>query len=330
MSNQLRDLLSAWYPRRDEDWVLGTVYQTAGSAYRKAGAFMLIDHIGQQYGVLSGDCLDSDIVRNASKVLHSGEPLLLKYDGSDEDDLSFQLGIGCGGTAHIMLQPLSGRDDLGLAAVHHALQRREGGLYRQRIGGHQAHFEAGDQSRLTRAVVEARTDGDWLLTPVMPPPHLLIVGGGIDAQPVVELTAQLGWEISLADPRPANARRERFPSVGGILRELGGRLIGYLRVQRVDAVIIMSHNVDIDAEALNCCEQVELSYVALLGPRHRYHQVLELAGLTGQSLRHTISAPAGLDIGGQLPESIALSILAECHAVLYEAQSMPSLRLAAV
>ncbi len=330
MSNQLKDLLAAWYPRRDEDWVLGTVYKTEGSAYRKAGAFMLIDQLGQQFGLLSGGCLESDIVRNARKVLHSGNPLLLEYDGSDEDDWSFQLGIGCGGKVYIMLQPLLASDDLGLSGMYQSLQRRQGGVYRQRIGGREAGFTLDVDVQSARAVIETRADGDWLLTPVLPQPHLLVIGGGVDAQPVVQLAALMGWDVSLADPRPANARAEHFPAADQILRELGDGLISYMREQRVDAVIIMSHNVDIDAEALNCCQQVDLAYVALLGPRHRYHQVVEQAGLAGQSLRCTVSAPAGLDIGGQLPESIALSILSECHAVLHQVQDLPSLRLAAV
>ncbi len=330
MSHQLRDLLAAWYPRRDEDWVLGTVYKTEGSAYRKAGAFMLIDSLGQPYGMLSGGCLESDIVRNARRVLHSGEALLLRYDGSDEDDISFQLGIGCGGTVHIMLQPLLASDDLALSALHLSLQRREGGVYRQRIGGRETQFEPHVNQRTTRSVIEVRADGEWLSTPVTPPPHLLVVGGGIDVQPVVELAVVLGWDVSLADPRPANARPERFPSVGTTLRELGSPLVDYMSDASVDAVIIMSHNVELDAEALKCCQQVDLAYVALLGPRHRYRQVVEHSGLTDKALRTTVSAPAGLDIGGQLPESIALSMLAECHAVLHDTRAMPSLTLAAV
>ena len=250
MSHQIRDLLAAWYPRRDENWVLGTVYKTKGSAYRKAGAFMLIDGFGQPYGMLSGGCLESDIVRNARRVLHGGQPLLLRYDGSDEDDLSFQLGIGCGGTVHIMLQPLLPGDDLALSGLYESLQRREGGVYRQRIGGREALFEPGADRRITGSLIEVQADGEWLSTSVKPPPHLLVVGGGIDAQPVVELAVVLGWDVSLADPRPANARPERFPSVGTTLRELGSPLVDYLRDESVDAVIIMSHNVELDAEAL--------------------------------------------------------------------------------
>ena len=89
------------------------------------------------------------------------------------------------------------------------------------------------------------------------------------------------------------------------------------------------NNIDIGADGLQCCQGTGLEYVALLGPRHRYQQVLERAGLGEQQLTCPVSAPAGLDIGGQLPESIALSILAECHAVLNLRKSLPALRLAA-
>ena len=44
MSNQLSALLNEWHKAKDDtEWVLGTVYKTEGSAYRKAGAMMLIN-----------------------------------------------------------------------------------------------------------------------------------------------------------------------------------------------------------------------------------------------------------------------------------------------
>src|SRR5690606_40945639 len=49
----------------------------------------------------------------------------------------------------------------------------------------------------------------WLCTGVAPPPHLLIVGGGIDARPLATIGHQLGWHISVWDPRPANRSEER-------------------------------------------------------------------------------------------------------------------------
>jgi len=70
----------------------------------------------------------------------------------------------------------------------------------------------------------------------------------------------------------------------------------------------------------------------LLGPENRRQQVVAQAkiqaNITGKcedmSLPFIFAGPSGLDIGGTLPESIALSILSECHASLYgkKAQSM--------
>jgi len=330
MSNQLIALLDAWQKgRNDTDWVLGTVYKTEGSAYRKAGAMMLINGFGQQFGLLSGGCLEADIVRNARKVMQTRQALLLKYDATDEDDWSFQLGIGCGGKIYIMLQPLSQENDLGLGDMAAALDSRNGGVYHQHIGNASAYFETRDNAGTERSIIDHRADGEWLVTPINPEPHLLIVGGGIDARPVVSIAAELGWRITLVDPRPANARAAYFPNADRVLHKLDGSLSQYIQTERVQAAVIMSHNIDIDANGLQCCQGTSLEYVALLGPRHRYQQVLERAGLGEQQLTCPVCAPAGLDIGGQLPESIALSILAECHAVLNLSKSLPALRLAA-
>jgi len=329
MSNHLNALLDAWRQGRDDtDWVLGTVYRTEGSAYRKAGALMLIDGYGRQFGLLSGGCLEADIQRHASRVMQTGQVAMLAYDGSDEDDWSYQLGIGCGGKVCIMLQPVRPDADLGLGAMAAALARRQGGRYHQKIGAAEAWFETCAVDRGSRSFVEPRDDGDWLVSPICPEPHLLVVGGGIDARPVVEIADRLGWRVTLADPRASHARADGFRAADCILRELGDGLRRYIREQKVDLAVVMTHNLDLDAEALRSCRNTGLAQVAVLGPRHRYRRVLALAGLDEAALGCPVSAPAGLDIGGQLPESIALSILAECHASLYHGRQLPALRLA--
>ncbi|WP_207062685.1 XdhC family protein [Motiliproteus sp. SC1-56] len=326
MSNQLADLLAAWQAAEsDTQWVLGTVYRTEGSAYRKAGAMMLINDRGQQYGLLSGGCLESDIVRNARRVMLSGRPLILTYDGSDEDDLAFQLGIGCGGTVHLMLQPLTAENNLALDAVAAALHRREPGTYYQEIGGSGARFEPGE----IRPFEHSRIEAGWLVTPIRPGPHLLVLGGGIDARPLVQIAKALGWRVTLADPRPANARPEHFPGADRVLRETGPALARYAAASRVDAAVLMSHNLDLDAEGLAQLHGAGPRHIALLGPRHRFERVLARAALLESDLGCSVSGPAGLDIGGQLPESIALSILAECHRELYIRSAQAPLQVAA-
>ena len=72
MNNHLVQLLKKWHPERDTRlWVLATVYKTIGPSYRKAGAMMLFNDLGQHYGLLSGGCLEADIQRQAARVMRS-------------------------------------------------------------------------------------------------------------------------------------------------------------------------------------------------------------------------------------------------------------------
>ncbi|WP_271274180.1 XdhC family protein [Aliamphritea hakodatensis] len=332
MANQLSGLLEQWYPRRDElEWVLGAIYQTHGPCYRKAGAMMLFNSLGQQFGMLSGGCLESDIQTHARRVMQTGQAVTLCYDGSDEDDLAFQLGIGCGGTVHIVLQAVTADNHyLHLDAVRQSLQQRQvSGLQLQipqtslgQVSGGLSRFIAEHETPVEKTALIAENSQQWLHIQIKPEPHLLVVGGGVDARPVVAMAKQLGWAVSLWDPRPANGRREFFPEADTILSGPVTELSGFVAEKRVSAAILMSHSVRLDAAALKHLQAAELRYLALLGPLNRKADVLLEAGLSEVQLTTPVSGPAGLDIGGELPESIALSMLAECHQVLHQAKAV--------
>ena len=332
MSNHLSHLLAQWYPERDNaDWVLATIYDTNGPCYRKPGAMMFFSSQGHQLGMLSGGCLESDIGVNARKVIQTGKPMLVCYDGSDEDDLSFHLGIGCGGTIYIMLQQISTHNNyLSLAQVYDALQQRVSGYFYQSIVGKetnaQAYFEAATVSNIaeTASLISSplnkntSSEKNWLATPIIPEPHILVIGGGIDARPLANMAEQLGWQVSLWDPRPANARKEYFSNVNHIIKGEANVLTEFVAEKDVNAAILMSHSVAIDAQALKALAETNIQYLALLGPNNRRQQVISQAKVDEQSLAFKFAGPAGLELGGTLPESIALSILAECHASLFK------------
>jgi len=332
MANHLVELLEKWYPERDtQQWVLGTVYKTEGPCYRKPGAMMFFNDLGQQFGLLSGGCLEADIQIHAAKVMRSGLAAKLVYDGNDEDDLSFQLGIGCGGTVYILLQPLEASHNyLGLIELREMLMRRQQGFFFQllpaldgavktRLTIEPADKFSADLSALGKrhtSEILNEVGEDWLVTPITPPLHLLVIGGGVDARPLVALAAQMGWYVSLCDARPANARRKYFTGAANLFRCKNDQLRSESALDDIDAAVVMCHNLTMDAMAIKSLSDYPLRYIALLGPMHRKQQVLELAGLQEQELPVSLAGPAGLDLGGELPETIALSILAECHSVL--------------
>ena len=315
MNNHIQHILTAWLPEKDhKDWVAGFVYQTQGPCYRKTGALMLFSGDGQLLGLLSGGCLEADLMRRASMVMQTQSVQTQCYDASDDNDLSFQLGIGCGGIVDIVLLPVTQQNNyLGFVALLESLQARQTSHY-------QLDFKhaLGMQSA---KVVQAKTkfqnhcSNQQLSIFCEPLTHLLIVGGGIDARPLAQLAIDLGWLVSLCDPRPANARAEHFPTNTNVTRDIES-LSDYCQQASINAAVVMSHSIAIDAAALAQLQAVALSYLALLGPTHRKQQVLDVAELNDNDFSCHLFGPAGFDIGGELPESIALSILAQCHAEL--------------
>ncbi len=325
MPNQLSHLLKQWFTHKDEtEWVLGTITEIAGSSYRKPGAMMFFSGLGQQLGLLSGGCLEADIMRHARTVMADGQSKSITYDMQDEDDIAWQLGIGCGGRVKIQLDLIHRSSAyLQLDKLHQHLEAQQHAWFalplepRQATVGPRLYTQA-DISPPFRVDKTRQIDdeqGAWLVTPVKPPPHLLVFGGGLDARPMASIANELGWRVTLVDHRCAYARAAHFPSVSQILRTKAAQLSAEI-LTSIDAAVVMNHNIEMDAQALRALVHSNATYIALLGPRHRCRQVLEAAALGEQRLPAKLASPAGFNIGGELPESIALATLAECHAAL--------------
>ena len=76
-----------------------------GSGYRRPGARMLIDENGYSIGTVSGGCLEADVLERAKKVLETGEPIVITYDTTKDENSVFGLSMGCRGIVRILLEP---------------------------------------------------------------------------------------------------------------------------------------------------------------------------------------------------------------------------------
>ena len=82
-------------------------------------------------------------------------------------------------------------------------------------------------------------------------------------------------------------------------------------------ICFMSHNKELDAAWMQQLQKNGFpGYIALLGPASRKKEVMDMAQARPEFMRQ-VRGSAGLDIGGDMPESIALSIVAECHPALH-------------
>ncbi|MGH8284842.1 MAG: XdhC family protein [Steroidobacteraceae bacterium] len=320
--------------------VLAVVTQTAGSTYSKPGGLMLIAADGRFAGLLSGGCVEGDLREHARAVIESGVPRTVSYDMRGPDDLLFGLGAGCEGAMDIFLQPIgpaTGWKPLAFfadcaargrsAAVAFIVESRttewpvgsmvqSDGTAARDVPMLVAATRDASASRRAGWFEDAELGIRAFVAVLSLPPRVLLLGGGPDAEPVTELASFLGWKTTVVDHRAAYANAERFPRAERVLCVHPDDARGVLALEEFDAAIVMSHHLTSDLGWLRLLAAAPIPYVGLLGPAARRERLLADLGADAASLRARLRAPIGLDLGGRSPESIALSIVAEIHAVL--------------
>lgn len=326
-SNHFFNLLTRWLPLKDSaNWVLGAVINTRGSVYRKVGALMLLSDAGHQFGLLSGGCVESDLLLQARKVIALGKSRRILYDATDEDNIAWRLGIGCGGAAEILLHPCHATNDyLQLVQVFNCLRQHHACEYSLGLNFAKASTLPCMRDFTLRQYGHLKSAPYTQLTTLINPvPHLMVLGSGVDVIPLCQLALSLGWKVSLADARLTPHKRAHFPEMVSVFFQAATD-ISANDLQQLDAIVVAHHNLQLDAAAIAHLQICELMnpYIGLLGPARRKAEVLALAGLTEMQLRYSVAGPMGLALGGDLPESIALSVLAECHARLFGSSALP-------
>jgi xanthine dehydrogenase accessory factor len=138
---------------------------------------------------------------------------------------------------------------------------------------------------------------------IEPAIRLLIFGEGPDSMPLRAFAEILGWEVVEIDQPTELARQADSRS----------------------AAIVKSHNYGRDFTALCQLLKLDLPYVGLLGPRKRRDQLLHAVLDEGIAIDAEVFAPAGLDLGAETPEELALALVSEIQAVFADA-SAESLR----
>jgi xanthine/CO dehydrogenase XdhC/CoxF family maturation factor len=326
-----------------EPLVLATVVATEGSTYRKPGAQMLIGADGSSMGLLSGGCLESDLIERAKRILATSTAEIVTYDARTSDDPVWGLGLGCEGAMHILLRRLDaagGYQPFAFIADHTA--RHEPGATalivqsddRRFALGHAWHSELSDPTAPASEIIElcrkrAGTGGfetvtlsvaDAAITVFVAalelPARLLVLGAGPDATPVVEIASLLGWQVTVGDHRSAYLEARRFPEGVRLVELRPERLATELDLGKLDAAVVMSHNLESDGKYLHALAASRVPYVGLLGPAARRQRLIAELGDDAHRLGDRLYGPVGLDIGARTPEAIGVAIVAEIQAFL--------------
>lgn len=333
---------------------LATVVLVEGSAYRRAGARMLITEDGELTGAISGGCLEGDALRKARLVILQQEPLLVTYDTTDDDDAKLGVGLGCNGIIHILIEPIAGNQESNpISLLKKVLSKRQYGVLvtifsvedrkapqpgtclcmtkeetmitDSILHGHQLAIINDAESVLEsrQSLIKNYTENIVytafveLLKPVV---SLVIAGAGNDVIPLVKMAHVLGWDITVIDGRSNYALAERFPQAHRVIVARPEEVLHHIDVNEWTAVVMMTHNYNYEMALLKELAKHSFNYVGLLGPKKKLDRMLsELRDndvtLSGDQL-DKLHSPIGLDIGSEGAEEIALSVVAEIKAVL--------------
>jgi xanthine dehydrogenase accessory factor len=303
---------------RGEPIAVALVLSAQGSTPQGAGVRAIIDASGRLWGTIGGGMVEAQTLRIAAEVCRSGWPQVFDCDMSNADS-SRELAV-CGGTMRVLVDPTAARHRGEFAQAARALANRRRGCLITRIrSAPRAEIEIQWLPEARGFDPEPTTTAEEVFVePVIPPPLLVIAGGGHVGHAVAIEAQRVGFEVTVIDDRPEFADAAMFPP--GI-RTVCGSVPKEIAECPLDAdsfVVLATRGHRHDAEALAACIHRPLAYLGMIGSRRKVALVRKKfldGGLATEQDLDRVRAPIGLDIGAVTVPEIAVSIVAQLIAV---------------
>jgi xanthine dehydrogenase accessory factor len=285
---------------------------------------MLITDEGVRIGAISGGCLEEDLVERSKRVAASGNAELVVYDTTAENDIVWGVGLGCNGIVRILLERVAPRPPWATALEENLRAGRATELV---VVWDACDGPVGTRLRDDPQAGRQGSGSGVFRERIEPPTSLTIFGAGDDAQPLARMALELGWRVTVADPRPVMPTEERFPGVFALVLGPLDELVARAAPLPGSLAVVMTHNYRHDLPLLRHLLPLPLSYIGMLGPKRRTERILAEIAQAGlpitSAMRSRLRAPVGLDLGADAPEEIALSIIAEMRSVVSGRDARP-------
>jgi xanthine dehydrogenase accessory factor len=310
------EMALAWV-RAGRGAALATVIETWGSAPRQPGSQLAISGDGQIMGSVSGGCVEGAVVVEALEAMADGVPRVLSFGVTDET--AFSVGLACGGTIRVLVEPVAPWVDLLAELV--AIRAARGAVgYVVDLGDWSRALILPDVDTAVDGCLrqdKAAIDGARFIVPHNPPLRLIVVGAVHIAQSLVSMARLAGYDPVVIDPRETFGAQARFPGEV-VLDEWPDEALARLAPDARTAIVTLTHDAKLDDPAIKFALGSGCFYLGCLGSKKthaaRVERLLQ-AGFSEAQIGR-IHAPVGLNIGAKTPAEIAISILAQMTAVL--------------
>jgi len=304
--------------------VLASVVDLEGSSYRRPGVRMLILEGNVLVGAVSGGCVEKEIVLQAQSVFKTGQSKMMTYDG--------RYRLGCEGVLYILLEELKFETTFETAFLNCLKDRKSFEVisnYKKAAGvftgiGSEVNI-GGDSFSISERNSEI---SDGLICRQNMPScfKLIIIGAEHDAVQLCKYAALTGWEVTIVAGLSEAKTVDYFEGAQNLIATTPE----HLDVSKIDdqtAIVLMTHNFAYDLRYLVALQHTTPNYIGLLGPTKRREdllsQCIEYCPELSDNFLNIIHGPAGLDIGSETPQEIAIAIVSEILAVTRNRNGLP-------
>ncbi|MFV2197317.1 XdhC family protein [Nocardiopsis sp. LOL_012] len=296
-----------------DTFALATVIDTDKSAPRGPGAAMAVGADGEVVGSISGGCVEGAVYEEALEVIRTGVPVRRTYGVSDEE--AFSVGLTCGGTLHVFVEPVSRAGFPELGEVLGAVEEHRpvavatvvsdpsgaGRLGRRRVvwpnratgdvgaAGDRLADALDDDVRgmlaqgstgLLRYGADGQRRGDALEVFVQsfaPAPRMLVFGAIDFAAAVADLGSFLGYRVTVCDARPVFATPKRFPTADEVVVKWPHVFLDEIAddIDERTAVCVLTHDPKFDVPVLKAALATRAGYIGAMGSRRTHEDRLE-------------------------------------------------------
>ena len=200
----------------------------------------------------------------------------------------------------------------------------------QKLSNHKFHKKNAEYIKLTsdlelQATGDRQHETEWLLQRICPQNRLLICGAGNDVIPLVTMAKLQDWHVTVIDSRPQYATRLRFSQADSVLCLALDDSETLLNLSAGAAVAVMSHSLAQDRARLAVLleHSAQYRYLGQLGPCYRTERLIKEISETSDTPHiladgiRKLHYPIGYKLGGDGPEPLALSIMAQMSAVIH-------------
>lgn len=325
--------------------ILASIVNQQGSAPRHNGTKMVIDVNGNIYGTIGGSLLEAITIKESRLAISGHYSRLMEFDLSGKD--ANAKGMICGGKAQILLAHIIATNEnlFFFRLMRETIQKGQNFYFL-------THFKETDESvdilgytilyqdgrvaggksiedndaellkmalhNLSSTAVIQLNDNSVVIDPIRKIKTLFCCGAGHVAEPTAHIAALVGFRVIVIDDRAEYATQERFPEAYRVclVKEFNRALVG-MDIDSDSFIVIVTRGHQFDREVLEQSLKTPASYIGMISSRRKKAAIYEalLAKGVARTELDRVHSPIGLDIGGETPEEIAVSIVAELIGV---------------